>query len=83
MDVLKLDGEAIHVPQGPLTDGTRARIEQAVALNVPDGKHLVLMAVLDKSGPRFGAAVKVGEHWKLTADWDGDHSGTVGVVGVF
>jgi hypothetical protein len=82
-DILTLDGDAIHVPTGPLTDGTKARIERAVGLNIPDGKHLVLLGLLDKDGPRFGAAVKVGEHWKLAADWDTHHSGMVGIVGVF
>lgn len=83
MDTLKLDGEPIHVPDGPLTDGTKTRIERAVGLTVPDGKHLVLMAVLDKDGPRFGAAAKIGDHWQLAADWDGKHSGMIGMVGVF
>lgn len=82
-DVLRIDGDAIRVPTGPLTDGTKARIEQAVSLNVPDGKHLALLAVLDKDGPRFGAAVKIGDHWKLAADWDSHHSGMIGIVGVF
>lgn len=83
MEELKIDGEAIRVPTGPLTDGTKDRIEQAVGLTIPDGKHLVLLAVMDQSGPRFGAAVKAGDHWKFAADWDGKHEGFIGIVGVF
>lgn len=83
MDVLTFDDEPIRVPRGPLTDGTKERIESAVAMNLPEGKHLAIIAVLDKSGPRFGSVVKIGEHWKFAADWDGKHEGSVGIVAVF
>jgi hypothetical protein len=90
--VLKFDEEAIHIPAGPLTDGTQQRIEKAVGLSIPDGKHIAVLAMIDGATNRpiagsFGVAVRVGEHWKLTAEakhtFGGATSGFAGIVGVF
>lgn len=90
--VLTFDAEPIRVHPGPLTDGTKKRIEDAVALNVPESAHVAIMAILDADGHakpegKFGVAWKVGEHWKLAGEigkaWDGPVHGYVGIVGVF
>jgi hypothetical protein len=80
------------VHPGPLTDGTKKRIEDAVGLNVPDGAHLAVLALLDVDGNakpegKFGVAWKIDKHWQLATEvgktWDGPVHGFVGVVGVF
>lgn len=90
--ILTFDAEPIHVPAGPLTDGTKTRIENAVALNVPEDAHVAIMAVLDEDGNakpegKFGVAWKIDKHWKLATEigkaWDGPIHGYVGIVGVF
>lgn len=91
-ELLKFDGEPIHVPAGVLNDGTKTRIESAVGLNVPDGAHIAILALLDKDGNakpegKFGVAWKIDKHWKFATEvgkaWDGPVHGFVGVVGVF
>lgn len=91
-DVLRFNEEPIKIPAGVLTDGTRDHIEKAVALNVPEGAHLAVLAMLDEQTGQpltghFGAAVKLGTHWKLTAEaehtFGGPTKGMLGVVGVF
>jgi hypothetical protein len=90
--ILTMNEEPIHVPSGPLTDGSKKRIEDAVGLNVPDGAHLAVLALLDKDGNakpegKFGLAWKVDKHWQLATEvsktWDGPVHGFVGIVGVF
>lgn len=90
--ILTLNEDPIHVPAGPLTDDTKSRIESAVALNVPEGTHLAILALLDADGNakpegKFGVAWKVDKHWKFAAEvgktWDGPVHGFVGMVGVY
>lgn len=90
--ILHLDGDPIHVKPGPLTDGTKDRIERAVGLTIPDGKTLAVIGLLEKDGGRplrggFGVAIRAGDSWKLviegSKELDGPASGFVGVVGVF
>ncbi len=90
--VITFDGEPIHVADGPLTDGTVQRIEHAVALNVPDGAHVAVLALLDADGrakpeAKFGVAWRIDNHWKLAVEtdlhWGGKATGSVGIVGVF
>lgn len=89
---LLLANQPIVVPAGILEDGTKAKIESAVALNVPDGAHLAVLALLDENGNavpegKFGAAWKMNDHWKLAGEvdetWGGKPTGYVGIVGVF
>lgn len=91
-NILHIDGDAIHIPAGPLSDNTRDRVERAVALNIPDGKHLAVLAMLDKTtgAPLTGAvgvAVRIGDEWKLTAEarkaFGGPASAFLGLVGAF
>ena len=91
-DVLVFDEEPIKVPFGPLDNGIRQKIENAVALNVPEDKHVAVLAMLDhQTGEplkaQLGAAVRAGKNWKLTADaehvFGGPSSAKLGIVGVF
>lgn len=91
-DILKIDGNPIMVPTGPLSDGTLARVEKAVGLHVPDGKHLAVLMMLDKkTGDPMtggaGVAVRIGNNWQLTAEakkvFGGPAAGFVGLVGTF
>jgi hypothetical protein len=90
--ILTMNEEPIHVAPGPLSDGSKKRIEDAVGLNVPDGAHLAILALLDADGKakpegKFGVAWKIDKHWKLATEvgksWDGPVHGFVGIVGVF
>jgi hypothetical protein len=89
---LTFNEEPIHVPSGPLEDGTKKRIESAVGLNVPEGAHLAILALLDADGKakpegKFGVAWKIDNHWKLAGEVDrtgvGSRPGSSGSSGVF
>lgn len=91
-EILKFDGDPIRVAPGPLTDGTKQRIEQSVTQNLSGGSKIAVIAMLDaETGERLdgklGVAVRVGKHFVLSAEaqhtFGGKSSGFLGLVAEF
>lgn len=75
----------VVVPPGALTASIRKAVETAVAENVPSGKRMAMVAVLDESGAKFGVAARLGDDWRLVGnvgtDWGGNVTGHVVLIG--
>ena len=75
------------VPIGPLSASLQKQIETDIAAVMPDGKSVVILGVADQDGWKFGAAMRMGDGWRLTADagttWGGQVQGRVQVLYAF
>lgn len=70
---------------GPLTVDFQKAIDKYLANVIPPDKSGAVLGVVTPTGVQFGAAVRVGQNWKLAAGvdraWSGETSGQVVVMG--